>query len=210
MMAAARERFRVVVGTFNRKKGEELTALLALPRVELLTLADVPRVDEVVEDGDSFAANAALKAAGYARALGRWVLAEDSGIEVEALGGAPGVFSARFAGPKATDAENNRLLLDRLAGVPPERRQARYVCHIVLADPAGRPRAEGHGTCRGRIIEAPRGTHGFGYDPLFEIVEYHRTFAELGPAVKSVLSHRARAAAAIAPALERVAREAGS
>lgn len=208
MTAAAQDPLSIVIGTFNRKKGEELAALLAVPRLELLTLADLPRVDEVVEDGDSFAANAALKAVGYARALGRWVLAEDSGIEVEALGGAPGIFSARLAGPKATDAQNNRFLLDRLAGVPPERRAARYVCHIVVADPDGRPRAEACGTCRGRITEAPRGTHGFGYDPLFEIVEYHRTFAELGPAVKSVLSHRARATAAIARALRRLAREA--
>jgi XTP/dITP diphosphohydrolase len=194
----------LVLGTFNRKKGEELVHLLTLPWLGVRTLAEMPRVEEVAETGDRFAANAALKAAGYARQLRSWTLGEDSGLEVEALDGAPGVFSARFSGPGATDETNNRLLLERLDGVPDARRAARYVCHMVLADPSGAIRAESQGTCRGRIIRRPRGTHGFGYDPLFEIPEYHRTFGELGPAAKAALSHRARAARQLRPALERL------
>ena len=191
----------LVLGTFNRKKGEELVHLLNLPWLRLRTLAEFSGVGEVVEDGDSFAANAALKAAGYARQVGCWVLGEDSGLEVDALGGAPGIYSARFAGPKAADEDNNRLLIERLAELAAEPRSAGYVCHMVLADPSGAVRAESRGTCRGRIIASARGTHGFGYDPLFEVVEYHRTFGELGPVVKAVLSHRARAARQLAPSL---------
>jgi XTP/dITP diphosphohydrolase len=133
--------------------------------------------------------------------LSRWVLADDSGLEVDALGGAPGVYSARFAGPDATDDANNRRLLELLRHTPLEERDARYVCHVTLADPSGTIRAESHETCRGRIRFEPAGANGFGYDPLFEIVEYHRTFGELGPLVKRALSHRARAMRAMVPKL---------
>lgn len=184
----------LILGTGNRKKGEELAALFAATGLRIATLADTAEPIEVVEDGDTFAANAAKKATQQAVHLAAWVLAEDSGLAVEALDGAPGVYSARFAGPEATDARNNALLLEKLAGLPPGRRGAAYVCHMTLADPDGQIRAETTGRCRGRIVEQPRGQHGFGYDPLFEILEYHRTFAELGPVVKSRISHRARAA----------------
>jgi len=196
----------LLLGTSNRKKGAELADLFQGARlgIRCRTLADVENPITVVEDGSTFAENAAKKATGQARHLGLWVLAEDSGLVVDALGGAPGVFSARYCGPDATDASNNRRLLAELAGTPPEKRSAGYVCHMTLADPAGTIRAESEGTCRGRIAIEPRGTHGFGYDPLFELLEYHRTFGELGPNVKSVLSHRASAARRLIPALRRL------
>ncbi|MBX9788156.1 MAG: non-canonical purine NTP pyrophosphatase [Pirellulales bacterium] len=194
----------LVLGTHNRKKGLELAELLSPLGIELRTLADFPQALEVVEDGDRFAANARKKAGEQARHLGRWVLGEDSGLAVDALEGRPGIYSARFAGPQATDEANNQRLLDELRGVPPDRRTAHYVCHAVVADPAGHVRAEAAGYCRGRIRTAPAGPGGFGYDPLFEIVEYHRTFGELGPAVKAALSHRSRAIALLLPALRKL------
>jgi XTP/dITP diphosphohydrolase len=187
----------LVLGTSNRKKGLELAEVFAPVGIALATLADFPQAIRVREDGETFAANATKKAVEQARHLGRWVLGEDSGLMVDALDGAPGVRSARYSGAGATDESNNRLLLQRLEGVPLPRRTARYVCHMTLADPVGTVRAESEGTCRGRIVFEPRGTHGFGYDPLFEIVEYHRCVAELGPRVKSHLSHRGRAAVAL-------------
>jgi len=194
----------LVLGTGNRKKCAELIELLSPLGLELKTLADFPAGPEVVEDGETFAANAAKKASEQARRLGHWVLGEDSGLGVDALDGAPGVYSARFAGPQATDADNNRLLLERLTKTPNERRTAYYVCHAVVADPQGALRAQSEARCRGRIRREPVGTAGFGYDPLFEIVEYHRTFAELGETVKARLSHRARAIEQIYPQLARL------
>lgn len=191
----------LVLGTANRKKGLELVELFASWGFQVETLADYPEAISVVEDGATFAANAALKAMQQARHLGRWVLGEDSGLMVAPLGGAPGVFSARYSGPNATDETNNRLLLATLGQTPLEQRTAQYVCHMTLADPSGTIRAESEAHCRGRIIFAPRGTQGFGYDPLFEVVEYHRTFAELGNVVKACLSHRARAARQLLPAV---------
>lgn len=197
---------RLVVATHNRAKGQELVELLAPLGLDVRTLADFPAALKVEETGETFAANAALKACQQARHLREWVLADDSGLEVDALGGRPGVHSAHYAAPQASDQQNNQRLLEELDGVPLARRTARYVCHITLADPLGKIRAEAEASCRGRITEQPRGTNGFGYDPLFEIVEYHRTFGELPPAVKACLSHRARAMQMIAPAIERLLR----
>jgi XTP/dITP diphosphohydrolase len=191
----------LVIGTHNRKKGIELAELLAPRGFTVVTLDEVPDAIEVVEDGDSFAANARLKASQQAVHLGRWVLADDSGLAVDALGGAPGVYSARFAGPNATDDANNLFLLKKLGHTPLEKRTAHYVCHVTIADPTGAIRAESCDICRGRICFEPAGTNGFGYDPLFEVVEYHRTFGELGPHVKQALSHRSRALRAIVPKL---------
>ncbi len=191
----------LVLGTTNRKKGEELARLFAPVGVELRTLADFAGGIEVIEDGETFAENATKKAVAQARHLGRWVLGEDSGLAVDALGGEPGVYSARFSGPGATDTSNNELLLDRLAGIALQQRVAGYVCQMVLADPSGTVRAESCGTCRGRILPEPRGSAGFGYDPLFELPEYHRSFGQLGPVAKAVLSHRARAARLLLPKL---------
>jgi XTP/dITP diphosphohydrolase len=191
----------LVVGTRNRKKGAELQELLVPLGLAVATLDDFPNAIDVVEDGDSFAANAVLKATQQARNLERWVLADDSGLEVDALGGTPGIFSARFAGENSSDDQNNALLLERLVDTPLEQRTARYVCHVAVADPQGMVQAESHDVCHGRIRFEPAGINGFGYDPLFEVVEYHRTFGELGPAVKRAISHRSRALRAILPKL---------
>jgi XTP/dITP diphosphohydrolase len=194
---SAQPRPTLVIGTHNRKKGAELAELLVPWGFMVVTLDDFPNAVDVVEDGDTFAANAALKATQQARHLRQWVLADDSGLEVDALGGAPGVYSARFAGPDATDEANNQRLLRDLGGTPLENRTARYVCHVTVADPSGTIRAASHGVCHGRIRFDLAGSNGFGYDPLFEVVEYHRTFGELGPHVKRALSHRSRALRAI-------------
>jgi XTP/dITP diphosphohydrolase len=191
----------VVLGTRNAKKAEELRELLVPQGIELRSLADYPEAIEVVEDGETFAANAALKASRQATQLRTWVIGEDSGLCVDALDGAPGVYSARYSGPNATDERNNARLLEALADVPLPARSAHYVCHIALADPSGEIRARSEGQCRGRIIFQPRGSNGFGYDPLFEIVELHQTFGQLGSVVKGVLSHRARALRRFLPKL---------
>jgi XTP/dITP diphosphohydrolase len=132
------------------------------------------------------------------------VLADDSGVCIDALGGAPGVYSAHYAGKHGDDAANNALVLEKLAGLPPEKRGAHYVAVLVLADPQGVVRAESRGECHGRLRSAPSGAGGFGYDPLFEVRNYHRTFGELGPAVKRALSHRARAMQSMLPQLVRL------
>jgi XTP/dITP diphosphohydrolase len=191
----------LVLGTANRKKGAELVELLAPLGLTLKTLADFPQALDVEETGDSFRANATLKAFQQARHLHAWVLGEDSGLSVDALDGAPGIFSARYAAAKATDEQNNARLLEQMANVPEPRRTAHYVCHLVLSDPSGAVRAESAGTCQGRIRREPAGSAGFGYDPLFEIPEYHRTFGQLGENVKAVLSHRSRAIEHLLPQL---------
>lgn len=195
----------LVLGTGNRKKGIELAGLFAPVGVEIRTLADFQVDFEVDETGETFAENARLKAIGYAKHLGQCVLADDSGLSVDALNDRPGVYSARYSGPDGTDESNNALVLQELGDRPLEKRLARFICHIAVAAPSGEILAESDASCRGRILFAPRGEHGFGYDPLFEIVEYHRTFAELNLHVKSVLSHRARAAQRIVPYLIQLA-----
>jgi XTP/dITP diphosphohydrolase len=191
----------LVLGTGNRKKLAELADLLSPLQLTLKSLADFPQAIEVEESGDSFAANAALKATVQAKHLGHWVLGEDSGLAVDALNGAPGIYSARYSDPGATDERNNQKLLKELAGVPREKRTAHYVCHATLSDPQGEIRVESEGWCQGLLREEYAGSGGFGYDPLFEIAEYHRTFGELAPAVKAILSHRARAIRQLIPAM---------
>jgi XTP/dITP diphosphohydrolase len=199
----------LVLGTTNHGKVRELVDLLAPFGITCRSLADFPAAVDVEETGDTFAANAALKATAQAAALGAWVLAEDSGLVVPALGGAPGVHSARYSGPadgacrEVVDARNSALLLERLAGVTGPKRAAHYACHAALADPAGRVVATAHGLCGGLIATAPAGTGGFGYDPLFVVPEYHRTFGELAPSVKKLISHRGRALRALLPAIVR-------
>jgi XTP/dITP diphosphohydrolase len=195
---------QLVLGTHNRKKGIELAELFEPLGFQVVTLADLPSAIEVAETGETFAANAALKACQQAQHLQRWVLGEDSGLAVDALQGGPGVYSARFSGPQANDESNNRLLLEKLGNMPLEKRTAHYVCHATLSDPTGNIQAEAEGYCHGRIRFEPAGTGGFGYDPLFEIVEYHRTFGELGPTVKAALSHRARAIRQLIPTMQRL------
>lgn len=200
-MAAARP--TLVLGTTNAGKLRELAELLAPLGIPCRSLADEPNAVDVEETGSSFAANAALKAAAQARAIGTWVLAEDSGLVVTALGGAPGIYSARFSGAAATDASNNALLLEQLAQHRGTDRSAHYACHAALADPGGAIVATSCGTCGGVIAEAASGAGGFGYDPLFIVPEYHRTFGELSAAVKALISHRGRALRAMVPALVR-------
>jgi XTP/dITP diphosphohydrolase len=198
-LAPSKSAMLLVIGTRNRKKGLELVELLSPWGFDCRTLAEYPEAIEIEETGATFAENARLKACVQAKHLGKWVLGEDSGLVVDALNGAPGVRSARFAGEGATDAANNRLLIEKLGTLPLEKRTAHYVCHVVLADPKGSVRAQSVAQCQGRIRYEAAGSRGFGYDPYFEIVEYHRTFGELGGVVKSVLSHRARAIRAMAP-----------
>jgi XTP/dITP diphosphohydrolase len=183
----------LILGTHNAKKGRELAGLLAPHGLTLKTLADCEDPVTVVEDGDTFAANATKKATEQAVHLGQWVLGEDSGLRVDALGGAPGVYSARYSGENASDESNNQHLLAELGDLPLAKRTAGYTCCMALSDSEGNVRAKSRGTCRGRIRTKPAGDTGFGYDPLFEVVEYHRTFAELGDMVKAMLSHRGRA-----------------
>ncbi len=192
---------KLVLASANRKKVIELRTLLEPLGVELIGLDQFPHLPPVEETGDTFAANAAIKAIAAATGTGLWALADDSGLQVDALNGRPGVYSARYAGPGCTDADNNEKLLGELANVPDEQRGAGFVCHLAIADPTGAIRLSVDGRCRGRIISQRRGTHGFGYDPLFLVPEYHRTFAELSLTVKSQLSHRARAFAALTPKL---------
>jgi XTP/dITP diphosphohydrolase len=184
-----------------------------LARLRILSLDDFPDAPEVAESADTFAGNARKKSSELAVALGRWVLADDSGLAVDALGGAPGVLSARYAGEPCDDAANNRKLLEALQDIPDDRRGAAFRCALAVADPTGAIRLEAEGACRGRIIRETRGVLGFGYDPLFLIREYHKTFGELSPLVKHQLSHRSRAFAHLRQALGRllagIAREDG-
>lgn len=191
----------LVVGTRNRKKCEEIIAILGDLDLELRDLTHFSEAPEVVEDGATFEANARKKASELAKTLGYWVLGEDSGLVVPGLNGRPGVYSARYAGRQGDDAANNTRLLAELAPLPEDRRAAYYVCAAALADPAGDVQASAEGRCHGVIVREHRGSGGFGYDPLFLIPEYHRTFGELSPRVKHALSHRARALAQLRPAL---------
>lgn len=183
----------IVVGTHNAKKLSELTQLLSALPLQLKSLAEVAEPLTVEETGASFIENARLKASQQAVHLGCWTIGEDSGLCVPSLGGAPGIHSARYSDPGATDQRNNEKLIDELRNSDDDQRRAYYVCTIALSAPDGTIYIEAEGRCHGRIIREYRGEGGFGYDPLFEIPEYHLTFAELGAAVKSVLSHRARA-----------------
>jgi XTP/dITP diphosphohydrolase len=195
---------QIVLGTHNAKKRAELEALLGPYGFDVKSLADFPGAIEVVENGTTFAENAAKKATEQALHLDRFVIGEDSGLCVDALGGAPGVYSARFAGAHATDEQNNQHLLAQLAAVTGNKRGAHYVCHLALANPQGQILVCCEALCRGLLRSEPSGSNGFGYDPLFELPEYRKTFGELGSAVKSVLSHRARAMRRFLPQLRRV------
>jgi XTP/dITP diphosphohydrolase len=209
-VAAPGERPRLLVATRSPHKLGELRELLALDRAELLDLDDLGVEGDVPETGATFAANARLKARAGVRATGLPTLADDSGIEVDALGGGPGVRTRRYAGEDATDEANNAKLLRELAGLPPERRGARYVCVLALALPdergprGGIPVRTVRGTCRGRIATAPRGSGGFGYDPIFEPVSEPpggRTLGLWTPEEKHRISHRGAAARRMTPIL---------
>jgi XTP/dITP diphosphohydrolase len=194
-----RELPRVVLATANLGKLREVGEILADLPLRLVGLDAVPGVT-LPEEGDDYAANAAAKALAAARALGGLPHGDDSGLEVEVLGGAPGPRSARFGGPGLDDAGRNRALLEALRGVPRARRGARFVCVAALATPSGEV-VTARGVCAGRILEAARGAFGFGYDPLFELEPGGCSMAELPPAEKHRISHRGLAFRALAPAL---------
>ena len=194
----------LVLGTHNQKKRLELEQLLAPLGLHLKTLADFEQAIEVEETGSTFAENAALKASQQARNLGMWVMGEDSGISVIAMNNEPGVYSARYSDPGATDERNNEKVLAQLGDTPLEKRTAFYTCHMAISDPAGTIQATAEDYCYGRMRFEPSGDNGFGYDPLFEIPEYHKTFGELGPSIKRVLSHRSRAMRKIRSKIEQL------
>jgi len=191
----------LVLGTRNAKKRQEIEELLSDMGLELRDLRQWPDVPEVVEDGTTFEENARKKASELARRLGHWVLGEDSGLVVPVLGGRPGVYSARYAGKQGDDQANNARLVAELAPLSEESRTAYYVCTAALANPRGEVQAVTEGRCHGIITHERQGSGGFGYDPLFLIPEYHRTFGELNVQVKHALSHRARALAKLRPHL---------
>lgn len=199
---------RLVLATRNSGKVREITAIYAGLGACLSGLGDWPALGELPEEGDTYAENAAGKALAVARATGLPALADDSGIEVDALGGAPGVRSRRLLGEAASDDARNAYLLAQLAGVPAPRRTARYRAVIALATPDGRVQTF-EGVCEGAIAERPRGTGGFGYDPIFEIAGDGRTMSEAPPDVKNEISHRARALRAARAAVARVVGLAG-
>jgi XTP/dITP diphosphohydrolase len=182
----------LLLATRNRGKLAELSALLAGTGWQAVTLDEYPQAGMVEEDGQTFAENAVKKARAAFAVARIWTLAEDAGLEVDALGGEPGVMSARYAGPDATDRDRIRKLLDGIVAVPEAKRTARFRCVMCLVDPAGHERLF-EGACEGSISHHARGTLGFGYDPVFIPAGRAQTFGELGLDVKSELSHRARA-----------------
>ena len=184
--------YPLLIATTNPDKLAEYKALLADLPFELIDLPGAGITEEIAETGTTFEENARLKAAGYARLSGLLTLADDSGLEVAALHGEPGVYSARYGGSRS-DAEHNRLVLEKLEGVPFHERLARFVCVIAIAGPDGRLETV-EGTVGGVIDFAPRGSFGFGYDPIFLLLDRGVTMAELPPAEKNQISHRAQAA----------------
>jgi len=182
----------LIVATKNKGKLREIKELLADMDIKVTSLADYPDAPIIEEDGKTFAQNAIKKSVTIAMYTKKLVMGEDSGIEVKALRNKPGIYSARFSGEKATDLKNNKKLLSSLKGVPMAKRQARYRCFVAIAD-AHRVVDVVSGTCSGLIGHKEKGSNGFGYDPLFVIPRYGKTFGELDPAIKSKISHRARA-----------------
>ena len=184
---------KLLIATRNRGKLRELIELLGDIPYELVSLGDMGIHNDVDETGRTFEENAVLKAETYCRLAGILTLADDSGLEVDALGGDPGARSARYAGPDATDSDRVEFLLGKLSGTDPETWTARFRCVIAIAEP-GRPTSLHFGSCEGRIVSEPRGENGFGYDPVFEFPEIGLTMAELSDERKNSVSHRAEAA----------------
>ena len=196
-------RHLLLIATTNPGKLREIEAVFAGLPLQFEDLRQYPDLPAAVEDADTFMANAEKKALYYAEQTGLTALADDSGLEVDALGGAPGVLSARYAGKHGDDAANNAKLVAALAGVPAERRTARFRCAIAVAD-VDRILASSSGTIEGSIIDTPRGTNGFGYDPHFLLPQLGMTTAELEPEKKNRISHRGQALRAIAPTLAKL------
>lgn len=199
---------RLIVASHNQNKIQEIKALSAHLPLEILGLSEIGQFSPVVEDGQTFQANAQKKAKEIATLVGELVLADDSGLEVDALDGAPGVHSARFAGEPVSDERNNELLLKRLGELPLDRRGAQFRCVMALATPHGRVEFS-EGICRGVITFEPRGSSGFGYDPLFLVPEYDLTFAELNQRIKNTISHRFLAMQEMLKIIRRIAVDRG-
>jgi XTP/dITP diphosphohydrolase len=193
----------VVLATRNQGKVREIEKMLDLSRLEIRSLRDFPDLPEVAEDGQTFLENAFKKAQACAQATGRPALADDSGLEVDFLNGAPGIYSARFSGAGATDEANNKKLLSLMEGVPEGKRTARFVCQMVLYLPEGKW-IQAEGFCPGIIAPGPRGEHGFGYDPVFYLPEFGKTLAEIPLEEKNRISHRAQALREIRSHLEAI------
>ena len=187
---------QIVIATKNPGKAKEFQEMLGADRFQWSDLSAHPNVPDVEETGHTFRANACLKATHYATALKSWALADDSGLVVDALGGKPGVLSARWAAINRAgsgDADNNTLLLTQLDGVPEDQRAARFLCVLALADPQGRIVLTAQDAVEGVMLREPRGANGFGYDPLFFIPPLAKTTAQLSPAEKHAISHRGKA-----------------
>ena len=193
----------VVIATRNRKKFEEMAAILRGLDLAIRSLADFGHLPTVPETGETFEENAKAKALAYAQATGEWALADDSGLEVDALGGRPGVRSSRWGGEEGNDGLNNRTLLEALADHPKETWTARYRCVVALATP-DRVLLVAEGACEGRITDRPAGANGFGYDPYFFVPSEGRTMAQLAPSAKNRRSHRGRAIRVLKPRLKKL------
>lgn len=185
---------KIVLATNNSGKVREINELLAPHGIEAVSMAEYPEIGEIIEDGDTFRDNAVIKATTVGRHTGMVSLADDSGLEVDCLNGAPGVHSARFAGDDRNDRANNEKLLELIKGVPAEKRTARFRCVIAISMPDGWIYTA-EGTCEGVIAEEPKGDGGFGYDPLFFLPELGKTLAELDLETKNKISHRGKALA---------------
>ena len=183
----------LIVASRNKGKVNEIKELLAGLPFKVTSLFDYPHIPEIIEDGKTYRANALKKAREIALATGKMAMADDSGIEVKALGNAPGIYSARFAGEGASEKARNKKLFRMLKGVPMHKRQARYRCVIALVDARGKELGVVQGTCSGFVTTRDIGTNGFGFDPLFLLKRYNKTFGQLPPALKAKISHRARA-----------------
>jgi len=194
----------LLIATGNAGKAKEICELLGNLPINLRTLIDFPNVRPVVESGHTYEENAVLKARSYAQQTGLLALADDSGLEVEALGGAPGVISARYAGQGASDNDRVAFLLRQLANAPSANRSARFVCVAALADSTSAIVDVEYGICEGKVIDQPRGANGFGYDPIFIPQGFDKTFAELPNEIKNNISHRGRALQSVRAFLERL------
>lgn len=202
---------KLIIATNNAHKAQEIRQILADSFSALDTLREAGLAIEVVEDGATFAENAVKKAEQVLAAAPGYdaALSDDSGLAVDALGGAPGVYSARYAGPQHDDADNNRKLMADMAGVPDGQRGCRFVCAVALAR-RGRPTVTAEGACEGMLLRAPRGENGFGYDPYFYYPPAGRTFAELTGEAKNAVSHRRRALESLRALLAQEGRQRGA
>jgi XTP/dITP diphosphohydrolase len=201
---------RIILATGNQGKVRELKEILGSHDIAVLSLRDFPEIGDIVEDGATFAENALKKATAVAEATGLIAVADDSGLEVDFLGGAPGIYSARFAGEGKNDLDNNLKLLSLMKEVPDQQRTARFRCVIAVATPCGETYTA-EGSCEGVVAWEMMGDQGFGYDPLFFLPEYEKTFAQLEPGIKNRISHRgkalAKAESVLAGVIERVEME---